>query len=142
MDRNIEKRITLQPYTPINYINLTNTPLDKLRNPGIGIKIYDVMLPLYGTEKFETKKNDVTLPGSFEESKNENVTLKQEQEGFGEQSKNDDINNTTKIEKLGSLYSAMQKAKIKTGKFVFNPIKKEKKNPKSINFLLSNYKWL
>lgn len=126
MEKQIERRITLQPYMPITYLNLTNFPIGNLRNPGIGTKIFDVMLPLYGQEKFEVKKQEDVVPGSFEETNQKNHL---KQEGFGANnntntSVEEELNSSNKIKKLGDVFSAMQNASINTSTVQFKAKKK------------------
>lgn len=129
MDKTLQTRITLQPYHSISHLNLTNLPVGNLRNPGIGLKIFDVMVPLYGTEKFEQKKEDEIVTGSFTDSTN--VV---HQEGFGNLNLPKEIienNDSSQIAKLGPVFNAMQKVKLTTNDFLFQP-QKSKKTPLNI----------
>lgn len=139
MEKRIQQRITLQPFFKLNHLNLTAYPIGNLRNPGIGLKLFDVMLPLNGHEKFELKKEDNAVVGSTDEKK-----TAPSQEGFGASHKNDsleisktdklksEINNKQSVEKLGPVYLAMQKATVKTDKLKYIP-KKSKNISKSVH---------
>lgn len=132
MEKNIEKRITLQPYVPLSHLHLTSFPIGNLRNPGIGIRLFDVMLPLHGTERFETKKQDGVLPGSFEESIESSSVVKQEGFGATKSETNLETLNSEKINNLDSdIYNAMQHATIKTSSFVYKPPQKKSKITKN-----------
>lgn len=117
-----------------HHIVLTQFPLDnQFVNPGIGVNLYDFLVPLHGQEQFGLSKNINETAGTIPEekpkvpAKTENhETLPLVQEGFGEPSsvKTAD-SNQKKIEKLGSVFQAMQSAKVKTEKLSFVP-KKQK----------------
>lgn len=119
MQKQLERRITLQPYQPLKSLTLTSYPIGMLRNPGIGTNIFDVMLPLYGNEKFEMKKTEATLPGSFEE----NSLKKVKQEGFGVVNEEGLVSNNDdkKVANLGDVFNAMQKASINVSAFKYEP---------------------
>ena len=65
MEKRIEYLYARQPYHPAFNVRLPNHPTGFLVNPGIGggIKLYDLMLPFHGEEKYEVKKEDVPLTG-------------------------------------------------------------------------------
>lgn len=106
-----------------NHIVLTPFPLDNhFVNPGIGVNLYDFMVPLHGQEHFGISKNIGNTAGSVpEENPKPSVKTEAEstlpviQEGFGEPGSSKTTNNSEKkIEKLGSVFQAMQKAKVKS----------------------------
>lgn len=136
MEKRLQTRITLQPFHTINSFHLTNLPTGNLQNPGIGLKLFDVMLPLYGVEKFENKKEDNVITGSFNDTTEKSII---NQEGFGSNSTQNisNINSPSQITKLGPIFEAMQKATINTKKFLYKPPKSDQKRGKkqSINLV-------
>jgi len=121
---------------------------------GIGVQMYDFLVPLYGSENLNSVKNTTTDPGSISLPISDTNNLKSEkeilsslkQEGFGnldesDEGKNDESNEVKseklsnsptqasnsdeKIKKLGSVFQAMSKAKVQTSELKFRP-KKQK----------------
>jgi len=134
MDREMQQRLT-EPRTHLpHHIVLTQFPVDnQFVNPGIGVNLYDFLVPLHGQEHFGISKSISETAGTIPEEKpkvplktEDPVALSVVQEGFGEpsSSKTSDPNDR-KIEKLGSVFQAMQNAKVKTEKLSFVP-KKQK----------------
>jgi len=106
--------------------------------------MYDFLVPLYGSEHFSLVKETSQDPGSVSLPKVKNNTIKTEaetlsnlkQEGFGnletkkkvENDTNETVeneNDAIKIQKLGSIYDAMKKAKVETSELKFRPKKKK-----------------
>jgi len=147
MEREMQQRLTEPLNYPSGHVRLTEFPVyGEFVNPGIGIQMYDFLVPLYGTEHFNSVKETSENPGSITVpicEKNFITTEKDEisklkQEGFGIKEvteKKIDTNapppstsyasSNSKIEKLGPIYSAMKKAKVQTSELQFKP-KKQK----------------
>jgi len=145
MEREMQQRLN----EPLNYqsghVRLTEFPVyGEFVNPGIGIQMYDFLVPLYGTEHFNTVKETSKDPGSITvpicekkfitTEKDEISQLKQE--GFGIQEVTEEkidngdphpstsyTNTQKKIEKLGPIFSAMKKAKVQTSELQYKPKK-------------------
>lgn len=118
-----------------HHIVLTSFPLDNhFVNPGIGVQMYDFLVPLQGQEHYGIKKDISETAGTLPEDK-PSPNLKTEttftpdliQEGFGHPSSSSTsaATDTKKSEKLGLVFQAMQNAKIKTEKLTYVP-KKQK----------------
>lgn len=129
MERRIEFLYARQPYHPAFSQRLTSLPTGLLVNPGIGggNKLYDVLLPFHGEEKFYEKTEDQTLPGSDKrdvERPNKVKDLKDPpQVGFGESSASE-IKKEKNID--SDILNAMKNAQIKASKFSFNPAESQK----------------
>ena len=131
MEKRIEYLYARQPYQPVFSHRLTSLPTGNLINPGIGggLKLYDVLLPFHGEEKFVEKKKDEILTGSDEQEVDRPNKIKDikdpKQVGFGEKSDKSEIkkseNNKTVKKIDGEILRAMQSAQIKASSFSFNP---------------------
>jgi len=152
--------------TNTNHVMLTEFPIyGEFVNPGIGVQMYDFLVPLHGTEHFSLAKETVNDPGSLSVKSNENTFVKSEsqivsnlkQEGFGDIQnekeieinkdaqldnpiiESSELSNNEKIKKLGPIFDAMQKAKVQTSALQFKPkktISKGLKKKKTNNFHL------
>lgn len=65
MEKRIEYMYARQPYHPAYGVRLPSLPTGLLVNPGIGggVKLYDVLLPFHGEDKYEVKKEDSPITG-------------------------------------------------------------------------------
>jgi len=134
MDREMQQRLSEPPTHLPHHIVLTQFPIDnQFVNPGIGVNLYDFLVPLHGQEHFGISKSISETAGTIPEEKPKEQTKTENpstpalvQEGFGEPSSVKVVDsNEKKVEKLGSVFQAMQSAKVKTEKLTFVP-KKQK----------------
>ena len=94
MDREMQQRLS-EPFNNLpRHVVLTQFPVDnQFVNPGIGVNLYDFLVPLHGPEHFGISKNISETAGTIAEEKPK-LDLKTEnpltpalvQEGFGESS--------------------------------------------------------
>jgi len=159
MDREMQQRLSEPLSGPSNHVLLSEFPIyGEFVNPGIGVQMYDFYVPLYGNENQNVVKETTKDPGSLSFPVNKNNFLKNEtekisnlkQEGFGNvvvpetltkkntltvaDLPNNLGNSAEKIEKLGSIYDAMKKAKVQTKELQYKPKKIKKIGvKKSIN---------
>ena len=130
MEKRIEYLYARQPYNPVFSQRLTTLPTGHLINPGIGggLKLYDVLLPFHGEEKFVEKKKDEILPGSDEREVDRPNKIKDikdpKQVGFGQ--KADDSDNTNEKNIDSDILKAMKNAQIKASNYSFNPVNSQK----------------
>jgi len=142
--------------TNSTHVMLTEFPVyGEFVNPGIGLQMYDFLVPLHGNERFNLVKETAKDPGSLSVPSNTKNAVKNDsqivaslkQEGFGDikndtndgalleeinQSSVSELNNETKLKKLGPIFDAMKKAKVQTSEFQFKPKKNKAKGLKKI----------
>lgn len=130
---------------------ISSFPIGNQLSRGIAIQSHDFLVPLRGSEQFETSKTLTAIPGSVELSnidEKANNTKTINQEGFGNADKPvaDETDNketatdkksdihflpindsNEKQQKLGSIFDAMKQAKFKTSQVVFEPSEKKVK---------------
>jgi len=111
--------------------------------------MYDFLVPLYGTEHFNSVKETNNDPGSVSipiknnSLKTEKEALSQlKQEGFGnletsslkeiDDEGSSQANSDNKIKKLGSIYEAMKKATVQTSELKYKPKKEKITGPKKM----------
>ncbi len=136
MDREMQLRLYEPYFSGANNVRLSEFPVDdQFVNPGIGVQMFDFMIPLHGKEDYELKKKTEMLPASLPE-KNQLVENKEarvlnsdlKQEGFGNKDfgeKSQETNSQRKgLEQ--SILSAMKHATIKTDQVNYVPDKKRK----------------
>jgi len=137
MDRELLNRFNTPELVAVNNVSLTQFPLGNSINPGIGVQVYDFLLPLRGKEYFETKKPIISEELQAGNEKNQpsekTFMINSFQQGFGNsKSASKTLNSAKKNFKLGEVYNAMTKAKIDVDEIKFKPIT-DKKKPKKLS---------